>query len=88
MTGAPDLVVEIESPSPRRRDETIKRRLYERAGVLEYWFVDPEVDSVRVYQRAGDRFAKPIEFTKEARDLLTTPLLPGLELPLAEIFKA
>jgi Putative restriction endonuclease len=37
VTGAPDLVVEIASPGTRKRDETIKRRLYERSGVTEYW---------------------------------------------------
>src|SRR5688572_359485 len=41
VTGAPDIVVEIGSPSTRKRDETIKRRLYERSGVSEYWVVDP-----------------------------------------------
>ena len=51
--GAPELVVEIASTSTRRRDETIKRRLYERDGVSEYWLVDPERDSIRVYRSRG-----------------------------------
>jgi Uma2 family endonuclease len=85
--GAPDLMVETGSPGTRQRDETIKRRLYERAGVSEYWFVDPEVDVVRIYRREGDRFARPIEFSREAGDVLTTALLPGLDLPLARIFR-
>ena len=38
VTGAPELVVEIGSPGTRKRDETIKRRLYERSGVSEYWW--------------------------------------------------
>lgn len=46
--GAPNLVVEVASPSTRGRDETIKRRLYEREGVDEYWMVDPETDVARV----------------------------------------
>ncbi|OFW31349.1 MAG: hypothetical protein A3G76_13160 [Acidobacteria bacterium RIFCSPLOWO2_12_FULL_65_11] len=44
-TGAPELVVEIGSPSTRDRDETIKRRLYERCGVSEYWVVDPKFET-------------------------------------------
>lgn len=44
VTGAPDLVVEIASPGTRNRDETIKRRLYERSSVVEYWVVDPDID--------------------------------------------
>jgi Uma2 family endonuclease len=85
--GAPDLVAEIASPGTRRRDETIKRRLYERDGVTEYWVVDPDIDVVRVYRRQGDVFGRPIELTRENSDVLTTPLLPGLVLPLERIFR-
>ena len=86
--GVPELVVEIVSKGTRKRDETIKRRLYERAGVSEYWIVDPDIEVVRVSRRAGDRFERPVELSREAGDVLTTPLLPGLELPLARIFRA
>jgi len=87
VRGVPNLVVEIGSPSTRKRDETIKRRLYERQGVSEYWFVDPELDVVRIYRRDGDRFSKPVELSREAGDELTTPLLNGLTLPLTRIFR-
>jgi Uma2 family endonuclease len=86
VIGAPELVIEIGSPGTRKRDETIKRRLYERSGVSEYWIVDPELDVVRVYRSEGERFGKPIELSSEADDVLTTTLLPQLELPLARIF--
>ncbi len=86
VTGAPDLLVEIASLETRQRDETIKRRLYERSNVLEYWVVDPDIDVIRVYRRDGDRFARPIELSREAGDVLTTPLLSGLEIPLAHVF--
>lgn len=84
--GVPELVVEIGSPGTRKRDETIKRRLYERAGVSEYWTIDPAGDVIRVYRRAGDTFEKPVELSREAGNMLTTPLLPGLAMPLATIF--
>jgi Uma2 family endonuclease len=87
VKGSPQLVIEIGSPSTRGRDETIKRRLYERSAVDEYWVVDPDVDLVRVYRRTGNRFARPTELSLEAGDVLTTPLLPGIQLRLAEIFK-
>ena len=87
VQGVPELVIEVGSPSTRRRDETIKRRLYERSGVSEYWVVDPELELVRGY-RAGEKgFAKPVELSLEAGDVLTTPLLAGLELPLSRIFR-
>lgn len=87
VRGAPDLVVEIGSESTRRRDETIKRRLYERFGVSEYWIVDPEIDVIKVYRRVGDRFARAAELALENGDVLTTPLLPALEMPLVKIFE-
>ena len=85
--GAPDLAVEVGSPSTRKRDETIKRTLYERFGVIEYWVVDPEIEVVRIYRRTADHFARPTELSLEAGDVLTSPLFPGLELPLARIFR-
>lgn len=85
--GAPDLAVEIASPSTRRRDETIKRRLYERWNVLEYWTVDPELEVVRIYRRGNAGFERPIELSREAGDVLTTTLLPDIQLPLEAIFK-
>jgi Uma2 family endonuclease len=85
--GAPELVVEIASKGTRKRDETIKRRLYERSGVSEYWVVDPELDLIRVYRRAGDTFSRSVELAREAGEILTTPLLPGLEMPLTRIFE-
>lgn len=88
VRGTPELIIEIGSPGTRQRDETIKRRLYERSGVSEYWFVDPEIDVVRVYRRSDDGFARAAETSLESGDVLITPLLPGLSLPLAEIFRA
>jgi Uma2 family endonuclease len=88
VNGTPDLVIEIGSPRTRKRDETIKRRLYERSGAGEYWVVDPELDIVRVYRRVGNSFGPPHELSLEAGDVLTTPLFPGREFPLADIFKA
>jgi Uma2 family endonuclease len=85
--GAPDLVVEIGSENTRKRDETNKRRLYERFGVNEYWVIDPEIDTIKVYRRAGDRYERVAELSLENGDVLTTPLLPGLDLPLAKIFE-
>lgn len=88
VRGVPELVIEIGSPGTRKRDETIKRRLYERAGVSEYWVVDPEIGAIRVYRREGDAFARVGELSAGAGDVLATPLLPGLDIPLARVFKS
>ena len=87
MKGAPSLVVEIGSPATRKRDATIKRRLYERSGVDEYWIVDPELDSIDVYRLTNGRYERTAQLTLEDGDVLTTPLLPGLSLPLSIVFE-
>ena len=88
VRGVPDLVVEIASKGTRKRDETIKRALYERGGVIEYWVVDPEIDVVRMYRREGTAFGRPQELRRDAHDTLNTALMPGLEIPLTDIFGA
>lgn len=86
-TGAPDLAIEVLSPSSRRRDEVVKRRLYERTGVPEYWIVDPELEAVRIYRPAEGRYMRVAELSADQDDNLTTPLLPELTIPLASIFQ-
>lgn len=54
LMGAPDLVVEILSPSTSSRDRGIKLRLYERQGVAEYWVVDPVDDAIEVWRFGGE----------------------------------
>jgi Uma2 family endonuclease len=87
VRGVPELVVEVGSPGTRRRDETIKSRLYERSGVSEYWIVDPVLDVVRVAVMEREAFTPPRELSRQAGDTLTSTLLPGLALPLAKIFQ-
>jgi Uma2 family endonuclease len=86
VQGAPDLVVEVLSPTTRRRDELLKRELYERAGVGEYWVVDPEAETIKVFRRDGERFGRVALLTAVDGDHLATPLLSGLEIPLAAVF--
>jgi Uma2 family endonuclease len=87
IQGSPELVVEIGSPSTRRRDETIKLHLYERMGVDEYWVVDPVAEAITVYSREGQGFRQTGTLTREAGDTLATPLLPGLPVPLDRVFR-
>lgn len=72
------------SPSHLALDLVKKRALYEAHGVREYWIVFPEADQVQVLRRGEAGFERPALL--EAPDLLTTPLLPGFELPLTAYF--
>lgn len=85
IVGAPALVVEIASPSTRRRDKELKRRLFEAQGVREYWMVDPDHGTVTV-----DRLDETGTFTTTGvlgvEAVLSTPLIPGWSLPLNQLF--
>jgi len=83
-TGAPDLVIEILSPSTRRRDRELKRKTYERFGVAEYWIVDPDAGTVRVLRLEDGEYRNERELSAANGDHLETPLLPGLTIPLTE----
>ena len=84
VEGAPDIVVEILS-TDRNRDLVRKRQIYAEAGVLEYWPIDPRNDTVTQLELQDDEYVE--RAVLGADDTLTTPLLPGLSIPLAEIFR-
>jgi Uma2 family endonuclease len=86
IQGPPDLVVEILSDSTRKTDEVVKRKLYERYGVREYWIVDPDLETVKIHRLTDQGFVRAADLTSEANEILSTPLLPGFQAPLAEIF--
>jgi Uma2 family endonuclease len=82
--GAPDLVVEILSPSTARYDTGKKREVYARFGVTELWIVDPPHRSVTVYLLDQDP-DRPLRVLT-SNDALRTDLLPGFALPLSRVF--
>lgn len=87
VQGAPALVVEVLSPATRRTDEHAKRLLFERGGVREYWMVDPEFDAVTVLRRQPDGTLPICASLSATRgDVLTTPLMSGLSIPLQNLF--
>lgn len=86
VQGAPDIAVEVLSPWSRRRDEGVKRRLYEHHGVNEYWIVDPESEIVRIYRRAGAAFDRPVEIHNDEGGSITSPLLPNFSLDVRDVF--
>ncbi|MGH8903169.1 MAG: Uma2 family endonuclease [Egibacteraceae bacterium] len=80
LEGPPDLVVEISSPSTRRRDVTLKRNLYLGFGVRDYWFVDLDRTAVIVFRPDED------PFVLHHGDKLTSPVLPGFVLAVEDLF--
>lgn len=87
VQGPPALVVEILSPSTRRRDEGIKRELFEAKGIREYWIVDPRGLRVTVYRRGDEgQFSRLMELVAGQALNLETPLLPGFALSLDDLF--
>ena len=84
VEGAPDIVVEIISPNSRNRDLVRKRQLYAEAGVPEYWIFNPPNDSVTLLELGDGEYVERAVLGPD--DTLTTPLLPGLAIPLGEIF--
>ena len=83
--GAPDLVVEILSPSTAQKDLKVKFARYERAGVLEYWIVNPEGKTVQVYTLGADGlYGRPQVFVDG--DMATVGIFPDLEIDLTAAF--
>lgn len=83
-----DLAVEVVSQSleDRERDLVTKRTEYERVGIQEYWIVDPEQETVTVLFLSGEVYSEGDLFRRG--DIVKSPLLPELALPVAEILDA
>lgn len=84
IQGAPDLVIEIASPSTEERDRGVKQELYALFGVLEYWRAYPRTQTVEVLRLENGRLVS-VGVYGSGTDL-TTPLLPGLNIDPDEIF--
>ena len=83
--GAPDLVIEVLSPSTAYYDLKIKFRVYENYGVKEYWIVDPELKEIEMYSLKRAKFALS-QVVKEEEEIVSE-VLSGLKIRLKEIFK-
>ena len=87
VQGAPGLVIEVLSRGTRKRDETLRRNLFDREGVREYWLVDPERNQIGVYRRSAGSFVRATTITAGTGELLTTNLLPGWSLSVDQLFR-
>ena len=84
IRGAPDLAIEILSPGSREKDLEVKRTIYARHGVQEYWIVDPDAATVEVLILSKRAYSSAGVFGKSER--LSSPLLPDLNLPVSTVF--
>ena len=81
--GAPDLAVEVLSPSSRKRDEQLKYKNYEFAGVREYWIIDPESVTVKACVLVNGKY-KVTEYDGEA--IVPVTILDGCKINMKEVF--
>jgi len=85
IEGAPDLIIEVLSPTTAHLDLWEKRYDYAQAGVQEYWVVDPGSRRVELYVREGEQFRLHASAQHSGR--LRSVLLPDLEVDLETIFR-
>lgn len=84
IEGAPDLVIEVLSPSNSARDRLAKRSLYARGGVSEYWLTSPEAASVEVLGLDGEVYRTHVRAGGD--EPVTSLVLPKLAFPASAIF--
>ena len=83
--GTPAVVIEIISPSTAKKELNEKFNLYERSAIPEYWVVFPGLNVIVVYSLDDEgKYQKTGEYA--ANQVLTSPLFPGLEVKLEEVF--
>jgi len=83
VNGAPDLVIEIVSPSNNYRELFLKFQYYLEAGVREYWVIEPEEKKVQVHVYENGRYISAV-YKDSAR--ISVAILPGLEIALDDIW--
>lgn len=83
--GAPDMVMEILSPSTRRHDRLVKLNLYQQAGVREYWIVNPDEQTVQVFMQDGGGLLRLIE-EYEKDSMAKVNVLDGCIIELGRVF--
>ena len=84
IEGAPSLVIEILSPSSMAHDRVRKLRLYARAGVKEYWLIDPTSEILEILHLNGDAYKVALTCTRT--DTFQSPSFPDWHIDLEELF--
>jgi Uma2 family endonuclease len=84
IEGAPDLAVEVLSPSTAGHDRATKLPIYAEARVPEVWFIDPKAKTVEVLRLHGTKYM--VEATYAGHHILTSKLFSGWQLSLDDLF--
>ena len=84
VRGAPDMIIEIISPFNSRHDTVIKFKLYQRAGVREYWIVDPARKTVEIYILKNGKYGIGNVYRDD--DIVPVHILEGCQINLADVF--
>ena len=84
--GAPDLVVEVLSPSTAGKDRKAKLRLYQRSGIREYWIVDPVMRTVEVFRLDQNIFGPAETYAAGEDEFIPVGIKEGLRISLGDIF--
>ncbi len=85
VRGAPDLVIEILSPSSEKIDRGLKKKLYEKYGIAEYWIVDPDAETIEVYVRRASGYR--LVSRARGKQSVKSELFAGLTFVTAAIFR-
>lgn len=85
IDGAPDVVIEILSPSTKGQDLHLKKHVYARAGVQEYWIVDPDAAAIEQWVLEPNDYRLVTRFDRAAT--LTSTVFPEISIHLLEVFK-
>jgi len=84
--GAPDLIIEVLSPSTMRKDYYEKFNLYEENKVKEYWLVNPEGRSLQIFYLENGKYEE-FETLEEKQETITSKLFPELQIPMVSVFE-
>jgi Uma2 family endonuclease len=85
LEGIPDVAIEIISPTTRGNDAILKKAAYARAGIPEYWIVDPDLGHVEIFRLKESGYDPGVLFDRSAT--LTSPSFPEVAVPLLPVFE-
>lgn len=86
--GSPDMIIEILSPSSGKKDRVIKYNKYEKAGIREYWVVEPELKIISVFiLEPNGKYGRAEMYTEEDKKVKVS-IFPDLEIDFSTVFAA